>query len=547
MIGGKCMTDKRQLSYDEIVSGFHDALDNGQIYVCYQAQINHMTKSMTGAEALMRWDDPEHGPQYPSDFIPHLERADLIFQADLFVFRQVCMLQRYCLDNGIKPVPLSVNMSRYDIYNNNKYVEKIEEIRKEYDLPVELLRIEITESSAIGGSELIQSVLRQLHDAGYIVEMDDFGAGYSSLNILKDLDIDVIKLDMAFLGGEIGGRGGTIISSVIQMTKWLNTPVIAEGVETRDQADYMKSIGCYNIQGYLYSKPVKREAFLELCRKEEHEPEKPATGLFDDIGSGKFWNPDSMETLLFNNFVGPAAIFAYTRGRTNGRIEILRVNAKYVKELGMNVTEKNVLEGMPLEGMDARNRAIYEATIMRAISSREEEECENWRYFYSDCCGQDRVCIRSSMRLIGEADMQFLFYVNIRNITAEKLHYESLKENEKKLSVAFDQTNSFAWEYDVRTKEMRPCARCRRELGLPEVIENYPEPLIENGFFPADIADMYRRWHKELADGADHFEARLPLTQDRIPFMVRYTAEYDEGGRPYKAYGSATEIREEKT
>ncbi|MCR5775700.1 MAG: EAL domain-containing protein [Lachnospiraceae bacterium] len=532
------MGDKRQLTFDEIKEKFPDALKNGNIYVCYQAQINHVTGRLAGAEALMRWEDPDHGPQYPADFIPFLEQADLIFKADLFVFREVCALQNYCRNRNIPLVPISVNMSRYDIYNNNQYVEEIEKIRREYGIPVDMLRIEITESSAIGGTKLITSVLEHLHQIGYVVEMDDFGAGYSSLNILKDLNVDIIKLDMNFLNGEIGGRGGTIISSMVQMTKWLNTPVIAEGVETLEQADYMSSIGCYYIQGYLYSKPIKRTEFLELAGKYDHEPQYSGKGLLNDIDSGKFWNPDSMETLLFNNFVGPAAIFTYE----NGKIEFMRVNTKFVKEIGAEAVDKTALN-IGLEQMDETGSKIYEQTIKKAIETREEEECETWIDVSSRCCGDDRLCIRSHMRLIGTAGDQYIFYVRIRNITAERLQYIYLEDNEKKFRMAIEQNNAFAWEYDIATKKMRPCSRCRRELGLPEVLENYPEPMIENGFFPAESADMYRRWHKELAEGKDHLEAIIPLTEDRIPFIVRYTAEFDEAGRPYKAYGSATEVK----
>ncbi len=533
------MTEKRRLTKDEIKEKFHEALNAGHIYVCYQAQINHMTGRMTGAEALMRWNDPDCGPQYPSDFIPELEEAGLILEADLYVFREVCSLLSYCKDNGLPTVPVSVNMSRYDIYNNSNYVEEIEKIRKKYGIPVSLIRIEITENSAIGGLELITSVLDRLHDIGYVVEMDDFGSGYSSLNILKDLDVDVIKLDMRFLNGEIGGRGGTIISSMVQMTKWLKTPVIAEGVETMEQADYMRSIGCYNIQGYLYSKPVPKDEFLRKIEKYEFEAEYSEAGLLNDIDTGKFWNPDSMETLLFNNFVGPAAIFSYNNGKT----EMLRVNNKYVRELGINTDEKTLLEGSLYDNMNEDDSLIFEQTIRRAIDSRNEEECECGHDVHSECFCDDWVCIRSSMRIIGMTGEQYLFYVSIRNITAEKVRYEALKDNEKKFSIAIEHTNTFAWEYEISTKKMRPCSRCRRELGLPEVIENYPEPLIENGFFPEDIAGKYRDWMTKLAEGEKHLEGVFPLTGDRIPFMIRYTTEFDESGLPYKAYGSATEVK----
>ena len=528
----------RQLTEQEIVERFDSALAGNNIYVCYQAQMNHATNRMVGAEALMRWEDPEHGAQYPSDFIPVLEQNDLIFRADLFVFEEVCRLQKFCLDKGIVPVPISVNMSRYDIYHDHKYVEEIEKIRQKYQVPVHLLRIEITESSAIGGTDLILSVLKNLHDHLYVVEMDDFGSGYSSLNILKDLDVDIIKLDMNFLNGRIGGRGGTIISSMVQMTKWLNTPVIAEGVETIEQADYMKSIGCYYIQGYLYAKPVKRDVFLKKLTDLEHETQGEASHFIREIGSGEFWNPDSMETLLFNNFVGPAAVFTYTKGV----VETLRVNQKYIEELGMNVTEKDVLGLKTWEGFDEEAHKVYESAIRKAIESGEEEVCETWRDFKSKCCGQDRSCIRSYIRVIGKAGEQYLFYSMIRNITIEKEHLEQISGSEKKFRLASEMSNTFAWEYTIATKEMRPCARCKRILGFPDLLTNYPEPAIEQGVFPADYADMYRDWHEQLAAGAESLEAIIPLTPDRIPFHVRYTAEFDENGRPYKAYGSATQV-----
>ncbi len=533
------MKDLRPMTKEEITERFDQALKDGSIYVCFQPQINHMTGRMMGAEALMRWDDPEHGPQLPSDFIPILEEVDLIFPADLFVFREVCDLIRMCRRDGRAIVPVSVNMSRYDIINGHGYVSEIEKIRKENDVPVNLLRIEITESSAAGGVEVLSSVLAQLHEIGYIVEMDDFGSGYSTLNVLKDIDVDVIKLDMSFLDGKIGGRGGTIVSSMVQMSKWLKTPVIAEGVETLEQADYMKSLGCFNVQGYLYSKPVAADEFFRITEKFGCEPEYDKTGLLNDIDNGKFWDPDSMETLLFNNFVGPAAIFSYE----DGRVELLRVNSKFAGELGMNTSEQSVLEGNLFEGSEDEDRQKYDAAIKRAIESRDEEECESWHEIHSDCCGMDKVCLRSSMRLIGVAGEQYLFYVRIKNITAEKIKFEDLMESEKKFRMASEHTNTFAWEYDIATKKMRPCSRCRRELGLPEVIENYPEPLIETGFFPEEIADKYRDWMKRLEDGEEHIEGILPLTEDRLPFMVRYTNEYDESGKPYKAYGSATEVK----
>lgn len=525
----------RRMSEQELLARFDDALQYGHIFVCYQPKMNHATGRMIGAEALMRWKDPNCGMQYPSDFIPLLERHDLICRADLHVFETVCQFQKRCLDKGISAVPISINMSRYDIYHNN-YIDEIENIRRKYDIPVRLLHIEITESSAIGGMELVASVLEKLHGFGYIVEMDDFGSGYSSLNVLKGLNVDVIKLDMRFLSGNVGGRGGTIISAMVQMTKWLNTPVVAEGVETMEQADYMKSIGCSYVQGYLYSKPINEEEFIEKLKKIDHEPVSQAIKLLTEMDSGKFWDPNSLETLIFNNFVGGAAIFTYS----GGEIEILRVNKKYMKEVGMNMTEKEVLDSDPWSYFDEKSHVLFEDTLLKAIESGDEETCETWRKVCSKICGEEKICLRSNIRLIGKAGDQYIFYAMIQNITAEKKRFDEVSESERRFRFASEQVNVYAWEYEVATKRMKPCFRCMRDLGVPPVVENYPEPLIENGLFPPDYADMYRDWIHQIDEGLiDHIEGIIPLTVGRVPFHVRLTAEFDENGKPLKAYGSA--------
>ena len=520
-------------SRDEIKEKFDNALGSGDVYVCYQPQMNHITGQMIGAEALIRWRDPDDGFQSPADFIPVLEEEGLIFKADLFVFEEVCKLIKSLMKKDTLPVPISVNMSQLDITGRNRYVESIEAIRSRYNIPVKYLRIEITETFAIHGKDPIVNALSELHRYGYLVEMDDFGSGYSSLNILKDLEVDIIKLDMGFLRDGSGARGGAIMGSIMQMAKWLDTPVIAEGVETKEQADYMSSIGCRYIQGYLYSKPVKEAEFVKKLMESKRELNLTSV-LYEDIDTGKFWDPDSMESLLFNSFVGPAAIFTYENGNT----EIIRVNRKYIKELGIDIDENQILSSDPWAGYDAANRRIYEDTIQAAVISCDEEECETWRQIETRFCGSDYICIRSAMRVIGRAGDQVLFYATIRNVTAEK----KIADNEKKFRMASDQNNTFAWEYTIATKEMRPCSRCMRVLGFPSLIKDYPEPAIADGTFPEDYADMYRQWHKDLADGARELEAIIPLTKDRIPFIVRYTAEFDEAGRPYKAYGSATMV-----
>ena len=523
----------RIMTPQEINHHFWDAIVKGGIFPYYQPQYNHSTHQLIGAEALMRWLPPGFDMQSPSAFIPVLEESGLIHEADLFIFEQICVFIRQCLDAEIPIVPISFNVSRYDFYQHD-YVSEIEAIRKKYDVPVEYLRAEITESSAVGGTSLMASVIRKLHECSYLVEMDDFGSGYSSLNALKDLPVDAIKMDMKFLSGDIDGRGGTVIKAIVQMAKWMNLSIIAEGVETLEQADFMKSIGCSYVQGFLYSRPLKEKDFIELLKKSESEQMVPQMEF--SVDAVNFWNPDSYETLIFSQYVGPAAVFSHEKGV----VEILRVNPKYIRELGINTSEEAVVRTNPWEHQSEESRRIYEETILRATESGEEETCETWRRYASECCGDETVCIRSHIQMIGKSGDQEIFYARIRNITPEKRRYQDLSVSEKRFRFASEQANVYAWEYDIATKEMRPCFRCMRDLGLPPLVKNYPEPAIDAGIFPQDYADMYREWHKKLEEGADHLEAVIPLTVGRVPFHVRYTTEFDKNGRPVKAYGSAT-------
>lgn len=531
---------KDMLSEQEISGIMATALEEKQFVLYYQPQYNHATGMLVGAEALVRWIHPERGMISPGVFIPIFERNGFITKLDLYVFEQACAFVRKCMDEGLPIVPVSSNFSRYDIFQPD-FVGKLEALRQKYDVPTKYLRVEITESAVVGGSKHANDIVKRLHDCGYIVEMDDFGSGYSSLNVLKDIDLDIIKLDMLFLStGSDGKRGGTILSSMVRMAKWLGMPVIAEGVETLEQADFLRSIGCEYIQGYLYSRPLPEAQYLELLGGATIGSKVAHMQLIETLNAYNFWDPQSQETLIFSNYVGGAAIFEYR----DGQVEVLRVNQKYLQEIGMNLSEKDLIDDDPMRFFDENNKQIYIKMLERAIQTGEEEECETWRNISSSCCGDEKICIRSNVRMIGKGESSSLFYGMIRNVTAEKHHYAEILDSEKRFKMASEQVNIYYWEYNVATREMHPCFRCMRDLGLPAVLTNYPDSAIEMGVFPPEVADMYRDWHVQIAHGVKELEAVMPLTMGRVPFRVKYTTEFDENGNPVKAYGSAALIVE---
>ncbi|MCR4909568.1 MAG: EAL domain-containing protein [Lachnospiraceae bacterium] len=525
----------QKMSEQEIIAGFEASLEKGEFFVVYQPKVNHSSERLVGAEALIRWEHSEFGMQRPDDFIPVLEKNGLVVRADLFVLEKVCSFLKKCVEINIQTVPVSVNLSPYDI-EEESYPDSVDELRKKYDIPVSYIRFEIPEEAVVGRIKQVSTVVSKLHDLGYEVELDNFGSSYSPLNIFRELDVDILKLNMGFLGEKIGGRGGVILRALIQMARWLNIPVIAEGVENREQADFMRSIGCNLIQGYLYSEPLSERDYLELLSKLAYETIAPVIKLSSSINPERFWDPESLDTLIFNCFVGAAAVFSYE----DGRVEVLRANPGYVKEIGLTSDGMGDLRLDPWRGLDKTNREIYESTIRQAIVSEEEERCETWRVQSNADYGMERKYISSRIRLIGQSGNQYLFYATVENITARKNDSIELKESEQRYYYANEMANIYSWVYDVATKEMHPCSRCVRDMGLPPLVKNYPEPVIEAEIFPADYADMYRDWHRQIAEGVESLEAVIPLTAGRVPFHVRYTTIFDGEGKPIKAYGSAT-------
>ena len=528
------------LTEQDVLIQAEDAVRNGEFIPYYQPKYNHATGMLIGAEALARWMHPTEGTVSPAVFIPAMEKGGRITELDLCIFEQVCQFLHKCRENRYHLAPISVNITRDDIRSEG-FVERVEEIRARYEVPSRYLRFEITETLAMENVEQANKTIDRLHQLGYTIELDDFGSGYSSLNTLKDLNIDGIKLDVNFLRGEVGGRGGIIISSVVRMARWLGLPIIAEGVETVEQADYMRSIGCDDVQGYLYHRPMPEEAYRKLLSGAFVGVVMRQTSYVEHFDSLNFWDPRSLETLIFSNFVGGAAIFEYYRGR----VELLRVNRKYLSELGMNMTERDIfLKSDFFESFDAEGRVLYLNAIREAAEYGEEQEVETWRSITSSCCGNELLCIRTSLRVIGKTGERCLFYAMIRNITTEKRYLEDMRDTERRFRMASEQVNIYFWEYNIATREMRPCFRCMRDLGLPALVTNYPEPAIEKGIFPPEVADLYRDWHRQLEAGAESLAGIFPLTEDRVPFRVTYTTEFNENGVPVKAYGSAALVQD---
>lgn len=277
--GARLESTGRAPSNDEIVPRFslddiNQAFDNNEFCFYLQPKCNAETGAIVGAEALVRWNHPEYGLVPPGEFIPLLERESMVTRFDLFIWRSVCeMLSRWD-GEGRNLVPVSVNVSMTDIEAID-VARVLGDLLDRFSIDARLLQVEITESAIAHNMDVVEETIRDLHARGIAVLMDDFGSAYSSLNMLKDINVDAIKLDMKFvdLNADNAAKGLKIIESVIDMAYQLRLSIIAEGAQTAEQVSKLRELGCMYIQGYYFYRPLtvgKMEDLLEHCPDDQH-------------------------------------------------------------------------------------------------------------------------------------------------------------------------------------------------------------------------------------------------------------------------------------
>lgn len=246
-----------------VIDGFENAFKKKYFKVFYQKEIRALTGKVCGYEALARWIDPTYGIISPAIFVEVLEEVHLIYKLDLYMIDRVCKELKDDIDYGMAVVPISVNLSQLD-FELCDIKSEIDNIREKYGIPTYLLNIEITESAIASGETFLRDQINRFREDGYQVWMDDFGSGYSSLNNLKIYDFDVLKIDMNFLKSfETNKRSKVILATIVNMAKELGMHTLAEGVETKEQYEFLRDIGCEKLQGYLFGKPKPYEEFVK--------------------------------------------------------------------------------------------------------------------------------------------------------------------------------------------------------------------------------------------------------------------------------------------
>ena len=354
----------------KIISEFMNALKNDEVTFYLQPQVRINNKHIVGAEALARWIKKDGTVVPPVAFIPVLEKYGFITDLDKYIWEKVVKYQKSKLEKKENIVPISLNVSRIDV-DAIDVAQYFHDLIKKYQVPTDLIKLEITESAYIEDSETITELLPKLKKEGFLVMMDDFGSGYSSLNMLSHVRVDAIKLDAGFLKLNNRQYDKTIhiIESVVNMTKQIAVPLIVEGVETKEQIEFLDGLGCEYVQGYYYYKPLTIPDFEALISQE---------GMIDELGFvvklneqfriREFLDKNIYSDSMLNNILGPVAIYSLH----GDHVDINRFNQQFYEAVNVpDFHEKlvNIEQLLPEEDRINILKALKEAKANKLTGS----------------------------------------------------------------------------------------------------------------------------------------------------------------------------------
>lgn len=387
---------------------FKTAIAEKQFKVYYQPICRSSDGLITSAEALVRWQHPTKGMISPGVFIPLFEKNGFISILDRYVWDEVCTMQQSRLDQGLATVPVSVNVSRVEFYNPT-LCDDIRNIVKSHNISPDLLKIEITESAYADNPVQVQEAVKKLHAYGFSVLMDDFGSGYSSLNMLKDLPIDVLKIDMRFLDKlNENQKASIILESVIRLAKFMKLSVVSEGVETQKEWEYLRSVECDAVQGYFFYRPMPQEDYIALLDKTAanstnllfHSSEETDDSILD-----VFNQTNTLESVLFYSMLGGMGLLEVC----NGEIELIRVNNGYYETVYNKLPrERNILNQQFLE--PERSFLLEQCRIAKEDARIQQFQLHHRRE------DDTYVWLSVKLRHLGGSSLRSLFLFAVDNI-----------------------------------------------------------------------------------------------------------------------------------
>ena len=528
----------------EVVAGIESALREDRIELFLQPKCNIRTGKIVGAEALARWRHPERGIVAPGEFIPLIERNGLVCSLDLRVWEKTATWIRGLIDEGVQPVPVSVNVSRADIYLVDVAAE-LHALVERYGIEPSLIEVEITESAYSERPDRIVAAFDELAERGFTVLMDDFGSGYSSLNMLKDINVDVLKIDMRFLDRD-DRRSKDIMESVIRMARWLDLPVIAEGVETREQVNFLLDVGCSYAQGYYYARPMEAAAFEALLTdgsKVQHEQCALQDARRPILDFRDLLHENTISDRMLSSIIGSVALYSYA----DGDLRLIRGNEAYRRLIatlgeGVNGAEEG---GSLLPFVHDEDRDALVAAAEETVRSCPDDGVEVVvRRMGTNGCHWHKMRLFHLNTTNGSATV----YGSVTDVTERMEYMEALRKSEQRFEMTLEASGTVVFELDIPTRTARYSEFLQQAFGLAETVANAPEGFIEQGTVAEESIEDFRAIYRDLYAGAPRTSAVVRAIMgdgSRAWNRVTLLAMPNEAGAPVKAVGLVENVTRE--
>lgn len=528
----------------EVVAGIESALREDRIELFLQPKCNIRTGKIVGAEALARWRHPERGIVAPGEFIPLIERNGLVCSLDLRVWEKTAAWIRGLIDEGVQPVPVSVNVSCADIYLVDVAAE-LHALVERYGIEPSLIEVEITESAYSERPDRIVAAFDELAERGFTVLMDDFGSGYSSLNMLKDINVDVLKIDMRFLDRD-DRRSKDIMESVIRMARWLDLPVIAEGVETREQVNFLLDVGCSYAQGYYYARPMEAAAFEALLTdgsKVQHEQCALQDARRPILDFRDLLHENTISDRMLSSIIGSVALYSYA----DGDLRLIRGNEAYRRLIatlgeGVNGAEEG---GSLLPFVHDEDRDALVAAAEETVRSCPDDGVEVVvRRMGTNGCHWHKMRLFHLNTTNGSATV----YGSVTDVTERMEYMEALRKSEQRFEMTLEASGTVVFELDIPTRTARYSEFLQQAFGLAETVANAPEGFIEQGTVAEESIEDFRAIYRDLYAGAPRTSAVVRAIMgdgSRAWNRVTLLAMPNEAGAPVKAVGLVENVTRE--
>ncbi len=517
--------------HTEINNKRQRALDNNEFTVFLQPKFSISDTKLVGAEALVRWIEADGNIIYPNRFIPLFEKNGFIVEIDTFVLENVCKMIRRWLDKGYTPITVSVNCSRLNL-NSSNFVRDVIAIVDTYSVPHEFIEIELTESTTIENEKRIEKLFEELHEHGIKISIDDFGAGYSSLGMLKNLQADTLKLDRSFFAeSKIIRRDDMLIDGIVKMSHNLGMYVVAEGIETEDQIELLRTMNCDAVQGFVHAKPMKIEDFERL-----YSDALSKNGVEDN--SYVPFIKDINDTKFANSFV-PCGILIT---EIDEYFTIVEANKGYFDLVGFTRDE------------------VHFHYKNRAIEMFHPQDIEGLKkYFLQKITSSLEVQLEYVCRIISKDNNWKVIHIHGRVTENEKgisrlycavsditNHIDLLEELEKEKSFSSalsSLTDTVLFDYDIAGRSIRFSKRFSESLGIPDVVENFPDSEIRKKYFD-DSCNFLLDDDFQLLDTQSYAkEVKVYLPSGDIAwYFCNYTFVCDVKAKKERIVGKMTDV-----